>query len=1150
MQSPSNNNNNASNRNNRSGRGRGGRGRTRGRNSGRGNKHHQSPSNAYNNNNNNTVANKQAEENVLIEFMPYMRQQHPEALSIHETFGGDERAFVEAARVFLQNQKSLSNAKPTTAVSANDSNQSTNLQNKMERLLVKDDEIYSSCNKSSSVVEPLQRSPQKCPLQKILPNLTVTPPVTTNRNNTASSSSIPPKYMTPPPGLSQQGGMNLPHPSTPVSSPARQPVSRLIPRATSTSPLPIHSGSSSGLQQPSALRPAVPGLLAAQQQSKASQQPRHVGNWQAASPGLVTVKSPPEPANSIATKEPAAAKSKPVYQPKRIWTRLDQQPGRIFANDVGPDGGMVYLRPRQELVAKWILPLKYLRQHASEKNKDTSNDELSVKSILDDLTVGLFRRGCTENGTNASIISKQIVAPTDENRNDYPFSVDKRSDLIYGTVPFYAPRTPGHVIFRLYWQGEPLHTLATGPTLFVRVSEEDFESTLRFILSNFKSRKGSATSLSSLNALSTVLEQFTSAPAPPSSRRAAAGLDGAGRAAWGCICESRKVLEVCSTEYEKGKEKIKKLEEEVKELQQEVEQASELEQTDESNEEDSIKSKLKEKTHALMGGRASNDRKWKDSQTAFANILKAVVSNPSASLLFRRELISKIRLEYELWCSLVDAFAASPFNKDLDSLCVQFNDFPQNVTSGHYQQCVESRQKMQLEILGFVPNKSTLQESLVRGGDNQSMDRSAVSTFNSLSAAMGKLYEECYMVSDRILHQREMVRAFIERAVSQCQAFPQGTRVIIFGSSANGFGSPTSDLDMCLQMPKDTKLPGEKEDPTGALAMAELAKMLEGNQMQNVDTARLTARIPIIMFHCPRPMAQEGEEALMECDLSFMNPLAVLNTSLLLTYSRVHPVTRVLAAIIKRWAKARDINNPSKHTLSSYGYILMLLHFLTYHKRIGNGLITSVKTEKISVNAATNVPLLPNLQWMDPNWLYAPPNVLYTELKALPSQILKHPLEDDVVVNPYFYGTIKGQHDLAEIQRRFPSQDLSLAILLASFFRYYAFEFDYKKQVVSLNSTITRGLVEREDKAEVNGWRVYSTGLAIEDPFETSYDVAHVLKGGNFHKLRNELALAYTKIVDAVKVADPTKSGLDLINLICEPVEKAEQSQEEVKSNK
>ena len=263
-------------------------------------------------------------------------------------------------------------------------------------------------------------------------------------------------------------------------------------------------------------------------------------------------------------------------------------------------------------------------------------------------------------------------------------------------------------------------------------------------------------------------------------------------------------------------------------------------------------------------------------------------------MLFRRELIAKIRLEFELWCSLVEAFAPSPFNKE-SVIYVNFNEFPQHVTPQHYQQCVKSRTKMQQEALGFVPNTKTLQEILFKRNQPQSMDRSAVDAFNGLSTAMGKLYEDVYMVADRIHQQREMVRSHLENIVSQCDAFPPGTRVLVFGSSANGFGSPTSDLDMCLQMPPNTKLPGEQDDPTGAKAMGQLAQALESNSMQNVDTARLTARIPIIMFNCPRPTAKEGENELMECDLSFLNSLAVLNTSLLLSYSRIHPVTRVLA---------------------------------------------------------------------------------------------------------------------------------------------------------------------------------------------------------------------------------------------------------------
>lgn len=370
-----------------------------------------------------------------------------------------------------------------------------------------------------------------------------------------------------------------------------------------------------GLQQPSALKPAAPGLAPAPQQ----QNNNKAGNRQPNAPG-----APPEPA----TTEPPAAPAKPpkpVWQPKRIWTRLDQQPGRIFANNGAADGPMIHLRPRQELIAKWVLPLKYLRQRMQEKERVGA----TIRDALQELTVGLFRRGCTENGTNASIISKEILAPSTENRNDYPYKVDQRTDCIYGTVPFYAPRTPGHVLFRLYWQDEPLYTLATGPTLFVRVSEEDFESTMRFILSNFKSRKGSATSLSSLNALSTVLDQFR--PSNNNNNRRNNSWDSAGRAAWGCICESRKVLEVCASEHLKGREKLRKLEEEVEELKVLVEEekvAEEEQKEEEAVEEKTNKelsptqAKLKDKTHALMGGRASNDRKWKDSQVSFANILK------------------------------------------------------------------------------------------------------------------------------------------------------------------------------------------------------------------------------------------------------------------------------------------------------------------------------------------------------------------------------------------------------------------------------------------------------------------------------------------------------------------------------------------------
>lgn len=351
---------------------------------------------------------------------------------------------------------------------------------------------------------------------------------------------------------------------------------------------------------------------------------------------------------------------------------------------------------------------------------------------------------------------------------------------------------------------------------------------------------------------------------------------------------------------------------------------------------------------------------------------------------------------------------------------------------------------------------------------------------------------------------------------------------------------------MCLQLPPNTKLSVvvEEEEDAGPKAMGQLAEVFEVGGMKDVDTVRLTARIPIVKFYCPRP---DQPDALVECDLSMQNPLACLNTSLLLNYSQIHPVTRVLASIIKRWAKSRDINSPSNHTLSTYGYILMLLHFLTYHKRTNTGLVTTIDNKREPRDEPWT-PLLPNLQWMDPRWPDSPPRTPYMELPAKPKQLLVHPLDqNDFVVNTYFY-RLNDPVALSRLQQRFPGQDLSLSILLASFFRYFAYEFDYKKHVVSLNATATHGMVDREFKAEMDCWRAYGTGLSIEDPFETFYDVAHVVKGSNFHRIRNEFSMAYTKIASVAtgqcgsweNVNVKNMSGSDLIDWICEPFVKDE----------
>merc|ERR1712066_116613 len=59
-----------------------------------------------------------------------------------------------------------------------------------------------------------------------------------------------------------------------------------------------------------------------------------------------------------------------------------------------------------------------------------------------------------------------------------------------------------------------------------------------------------------------------------------------------------------------------------------------------------------------------------------------------------------------------------------------------------------------------------------------------------------------------------------------------------------------------------------------------------------------------------------------------MGALAVANSRLVAAYVAADPKVRALAITLKAWARARDINDRSRGTLSSFALTLMLIHFL------------------------------------------------------------------------------------------------------------------------------------------------------------------------------------------------------------------------------
>ena len=66
----------------------------------------------------------------------------------------------------------------------------------------------------------------------------------------------------------------------------------------------------------------------------------------------------------------------------------------------------------------------------------------------------------------------------------------------------------------------------------------------------------------------------------------------------------------------------------------------------------------------------------------------------------------------------------------------------------------------------------------------------------------------------------------------------------------------------------------------------------------------------------------------IQCDINFAAHLALHNTLLLRCYSHSDLRVKPLILFIKHWAKIRGINTPYRGSLSSYGYVLMVLHYL------------------------------------------------------------------------------------------------------------------------------------------------------------------------------------------------------------------------------
>jgi DNA polymerase sigma len=373
--------------------------------------------------------------------------------------------------------------------------------------------------------------------------------------------------------------------------------------------------------------------------------------------------------------------------------------------------------------------------------------------------------------------------------------------------------------------------------------------------------------------------------------------------------------------------------------------------------------------------------------------------------------------------------------------------------------------------------------------------------------------------------------------------------------------------------------------PADALVTA-AADALAARGMDDV-TCISTARFPLVTFRDPR----SG----LHVDVCSANPLAVRNTALLRAYSQCDARVRPLALVLKRWASARNLNRPRDGTLSSYGFVLMLVACLQRTVPPVLPCLQGIPAHWSPARDGADVAV--PIDERDPTarsgamrWRIADPASGWGETRALPrplAVLVRRSLPREELENPegercntYFYDP---PLSLAPVGARNTSP---VALLLLDFLFHYGLAHNCRAVAVSCRNVARPLPLEPSDcvrpgrppsksrerererdqrdarsgvgddgtvpgfeggrwrgdpfagevdadgevraawKAAEAAWPLRSV-LTVEDPFETSYDVAHVLRPQTQRALRAEFVRAYVLLVHAAVVGTDPSGAFD-----------------------
>ncbi|NXY14739.1 GLD2 polymerase, partial [Atrichornis clamosus] len=349
-------------------------------------------------------------------------------------------------------------------------------------------------------------------------------------------------------------------------------------------------------------------------------------------------------------------------------------------------------------------------------------------------------------------------------------------------------------------------------------------------------------------------------------------------------------------------------------------------------------------------------------------------------------------------------------------------------------------------LIGCVP---PLQDTLFPGSTETRLPVAK----DKLSQQVLELFQACWQQASD-LNRKELCRTELQKEIQLI--FPH-SRLFLVGSSLNGFGSRSSDGDLCLVVKEEPM--NQKTEARRILSF--IQKLFSTKLCNYIERPQLIrAKVPIVKFRDKKLNTMVLDfffllsYSCVDFDLNVNNVIGIRNTFLLRTYAFIENRVRPLVLVVKMWASFHEINDASRGTLNSYSLVLMVLHYLQ----------------------TLPEPILPSLQKNYPE-CFDPTMQLHLVHQA------------PRTIPPYI-----------------SKNGSSLGDLLIGFFKYYATEFDWSHQMISVREAKA---IPRPDGTE---WR--NKFICIEEPFDGTNTARAVHEKQKFDMIRGEFAQAWQLLRD------------------------------------